>query len=77
MGMDAWVTVMVIGFLGLSGAGALGFPFGISPLLMSVFLIVVVGIGWGFSQVYGDSSFVVIAVVFCFFINFFIYLFFY
>ena len=42
-------------------------------LLMSVFLIVVVGIGWVFSQVYGDSSFVVIAVVFSLFMNFFSY----
>ena len=25
-------------------------------LLMSLFLIVVIGIGWVFSQVYGDSS---------------------
>ena len=40
---------------------------------MSVFLIVVVGIGWVFSQVYGDSSFVVIAVVFSLFMNFFSY----
>jgi len=36
-------------------------------------LIVVVGIGWVFSQVYGDSSFVVIAVVFSLFMNFFSY----
>ena len=42
-------------------------------LLMSVFLIVVVGIGWVFSQVYGDSSFVVVAVVFSLFMNFFSY----
>lgn len=42
-------------------------------LLMSVFLIVVVGIGWIFSQVYGDSSFVVVAVVFSLFMNFFSY----
>src|SRR3989339_752115 len=42
-------------------------------LLMSVFLIVVVGIGWFFSQVYGDSSFVVIAVIFSLFMNFFSY----
>ena len=42
-------------------------------LLMSVFLIIVVGIGWVFSQVYGDSSFVVIAVVFSLFMNFFSY----
>ena len=42
-------------------------------LLMSVFLIVGVGIGWVFSQVYGDSSFVVIAVVFSLFMNFFSY----
>ena len=42
-------------------------------LLMSVFLIVVVGIGWVFSQVYGDSSFVVVAVAFSLFMNFFSY----
>ena len=42
-------------------------------LLMSVFLIVVVGIGWVFSQVYGDSSFVVVAVIFSLFMNFFSY----
>ena len=42
-------------------------------LLMSVFLIVVVGIGWVFSQIYGDSSFVVIAVIFSLFMNFFSY----
>ena len=42
-------------------------------LLMSAFLIVVVGIGWVFSQVYGDSSFVVIAVIFSLFMNFFSY----
>lgn len=42
-------------------------------LLMSVFLIIVVGIGWVFSQVYGDSSFVVIAVIFSLFMNFFSY----
>ena len=42
-------------------------------LLMSVFLIVVVGIGWVFSQIYGDSSFVAIAVVFSLFMNFFSY----
>ena len=42
-------------------------------LLMSVFLIIVVGIGWVFSQVYGDSSFVAIAVIFSLFMNFFSY----
>ena len=42
-------------------------------LLMSVFLIVVIGVGWVFSQVYGDSSFVVIAVVFSLLMNFFSY----
>ena len=42
-------------------------------LLMSVFLIIVVGIGWMFSQVYGDPSFVVIAVIFSLFMNFFSY----
>lgn len=40
---------------------------------MSVFLIVVIGIGWVFSQVYSDSSFVVIAVIFSLFMNFFSY----
>lgn len=42
-------------------------------LLMSLFLIIVVGIGWVFSRVYGDSSFVVVAVVFSLFMNFFSY----
>lgn len=42
-------------------------------LLMSLFLIIVVGIGWVFSQVYGDSSFVVVAVIFSLFMNFFSY----
>lgn len=42
-------------------------------LLMAIFLIVVIGIGWVFSQVYGDSSFVVIAVIFSLFMNFFSY----
>lgn len=42
-------------------------------LLMSLFLIIVVGIGWVFSQVYGDSSFVAIAVIFSLFMNFFSY----
>lgn len=42
-------------------------------LLMSGFLIVVIGIGWIFSQVYGDSSFVFIAVVLSLFMNFFSY----
>lgn len=36
-------------------------------------MIIIVGIGWVFSQVYGDSSFVVIAVVFSLFMNFFSY----
>lgn len=36
-------------------------------------MIIVVGIGWVFSQVYGDSSFVVVAVVFSLFMNFFSY----
>jgi heat shock protein HtpX len=40
---------------------------------MSAFLIIVIGIGWVFSQVYGDSSFVVVAVVFSLFMNFFSY----
>ena len=42
-------------------------------LLMSLFLVIVVGIGWVFSQVYGDSSFVAIAVIFSLFMNFFSY----
>ena len=42
-------------------------------LLMGVFLVVVVAIGWVFSQVYGDSSFVAIAVIFSLFMNFFSY----
>lgn len=42
-------------------------------LLMSLFLIIVVGIGWVFSQIYGDSSFVIVAVVFSLFMNFFSY----
>lgn len=42
-------------------------------LLMSVFFVIVISIGWVFSQVYGDSSFVVIAVIFSFFMNFFSY----
>ena len=41
--------------------------------LMTLFLIVVVCIGWVFSQVYGNSSFVVIAVIFSLFMNFFSY----
>ena len=40
---------------------------------MTLFLIVVVCIGWVFSQVYGNSSFVVIAVIFSLFMNFFSY----
>ena len=40
---------------------------------MSLFLIVVIGIGWVFSQVYGDSSFVVVAVAFSLFMNLFSY----
>ena len=40
---------------------------------MSLFLVIVVGIGWVFSQVYGDSSFVAIAVIFSLFMNFFSY----
>ena len=42
-------------------------------LLMSVFLMVVVGIGWIFSQVYGNPSFVFVAVIFSLFMNFFSY----
>ena len=40
---------------------------------MSVFLMVVVGIGWIFSQVYGNPSFVFVAVIFSLFMNFFSY----
>lgn len=40
---------------------------------MSLFLIIVVSIGWVFSQVYGDYSFVVVAVIFSLFMNFFSY----
>ena len=40
---------------------------------MSVFLIVVVGVGWVFSQVYGNPSFVFVAVIFSLFMNFFSY----
>ncbi len=36
-------------------------------------MIIVVGIGWVFSQIYGDSSFVVVAVVFSLFMNLFSY----
>ena len=42
-------------------------------LLMSLFLIVVIGIGWLFSQVYGNPGFVYIAVIFSLFMNFFSY----
>ena len=38
---------------------------------MSMFLVIIIGIGWAFSQVYGDPSILVIAVVFSFFMNFF------
>lgn len=38
-------------------------------LLMSLFFILVIGIGWIFSQVYGDPSFVFIAVIFSIFMN--------
>lgn len=40
---------------------------------MIVFLVVIVAIGWVFSQVYGNSNFVVIAVAFSLFMNFFSY----
>ena len=42
-------------------------------LLMSVFFVVVIAIGWLFSNIYGDSSFVVVAVVFSLFMNLFSY----
>jgi len=40
---------------------------------MSVFFVVVISIGWLFARIYGDSSFVVIAVKFSLFMNFFSY----
>lgn len=42
-------------------------------LLMSLFLIIVIGIGWVFSQAYGNPAFVYIAVIFSLFMNFFSY----
>jgi len=42
-------------------------------LLMSVFFVVVISIGWLFARIYGDSSFVVVAVAFSLFMNFFSY----
>jgi len=42
-------------------------------LLMTLFLVLVIGIGWVFSQVYGDPSFVMIAVIFSLFMNIFSY----
>lgn len=41
--------------------------------LMTMFLVVIIAIGWVFSQIYGRSDFVVIAVVFSLFMNFFSY----
>ena len=40
---------------------------------MSVFFVVVISIGWLFARIYGDSSFVVVAVAFSLFMNFFSY----
>jgi len=40
---------------------------------MTMFLAVIIAIGWVFSQVYGNSNFVVVAVVFSLFMNFFSY----
>ncbi|RJQ31330.1 zinc metalloprotease HtpX [Candidatus Parcubacteria bacterium] len=40
---------------------------------MTLFLVLVIGIGWVFSQVYGDPSFVMIAVIFSLFMNIFSY----
>src|SRR3990167_2410390 len=42
-------------------------------LLMSVFFVVVISIGWLFARIYGNSSFVVVAVAFSLFMNFFSY----
>ena len=42
-------------------------------LLMGLFFIVVIAIGWLFSQVYGNPGFVYIAVIFSLFMNFFSY----
>lgn len=39
-------------------------------LLMTVFLVVVIGIGWVFSQIYGNSIILVIAVLFSFVMSF-------
>ena len=39
--------------------------------LMVIFLVAVIGIGWVFSQAFGDPSFVYIAVAFSLFMNFF------
>ena len=39
-------------------------------LLIAAFLVIVIGIGWGFSQVYGSSSFLYIAVIFALVMNF-------
>jgi heat shock protein HtpX len=41
--------------------------------LMTMFLVVIIAIGFVFSQIYGNSNFVVIAVVFSLFMNFFSY----
>ena len=42
-------------------------------LLMSVFFVVVISIGWLFARLYGNSAFFVIAVGFSLFMNFFSY----
>ncbi len=39
-------------------------------LLIAVFLVVVIGIGWGFAQAYGSSTFLYIAVIFAVVMNF-------
>ncbi|HDH03930.1 MAG TPA: zinc metalloprotease HtpX, partial [Candidatus Campbellbacteria bacterium] len=39
--------------------------------LMTVFLVVVIGIGWAFSQIYGNSIILYVAVAFSLLMNFF------
>src|SRR3989344_1367805 len=38
-------------------------------LLVSLFLVIVIGIGWGFAQIYGNSGILYVAVVFSIFMN--------
>src|SRR3989344_4051878 len=42
-------------------------------LLMTIFLVVVIGLGWLFSQVWGNPSILYIAVIFAVLMNFFSY----